>query len=116
MLDLRTARGDTVERRYLTEVVLRSGDRQWRGRLRTGPGAARSLRAMRVILPEWLRGAANDRERKNLVRDLALRLCRREQLDADFAAFRMLSEADDPKSLCPKLIRDWISPKTSIRV
>ncbi|MAV54976.1 MAG: hypothetical protein CMJ28_03360 [Phycisphaerae bacterium] len=116
MLDLRTARGDTVERRYLTEVVLRSGDRQWRGRLRTGPGAARSLRAMRVILPEWLRGAANDRERKNLVRDLALRLCRREQLDADLAAFRMLSEADDPKSLCPKLIRDWISPKTSIRV
>ena len=116
LLDAHTARGDSVERRYLTEVVVRLGDRQWRGRLRTGPGAARALRAMRFLVPEWLRGTASDRERKVLVRELALRLCRREQLDADLSAFRMLAEVDDPRSLPPSLIRDWIRPNASIHV
>ena len=63
LLDVHSARGDFVERRYLTEIVVRFGDRQWRGRLRTGPGAARSLRAMRFLAPEWLRGTATDREK-----------------------------------------------------
>ena len=116
LLDVHSARGDSVERRYLTEIVVRFGDRQWRGRLRTGPGAARSLRAMRFLAPEWLRGTATDRERKVLVRELALRLCRREQLDADLSAFRMLAEVDDPRTLSPGLIRDWIRPNASIRV
>ena len=71
---------------------------------------------MRFLAPEWLRGTASDRERKVLVRELALRLCRREQLDADLSAFRMLAEVDDPRSLSPDLIRDWISPNASIRV
>lgn len=116
LLDVHSARGDSVERRYLTEVVVRFGGRQWRGRLRTGPGAARTLRAMRFLAPEWLRGTASDRERKVLVRELALRLCRREQLDADLSAFRMLAEVDDPRTLSPGLIRDWIRSNASIRV
>ena len=57
LLDVHSARGDSVERRYLTEIVVRFGDRQWRGRLRTGP--ARPGRLPRCVF--WLRSGSEAR-------------------------------------------------------
>ncbi len=61
-LNVKQARGDRVERRYLTRLELIAFSRRYRADIRTSDWPARLARASRFLLPHRWRGMRRDRE------------------------------------------------------
>jgi len=70
MHNIKAARGDEVERRYLTRIDLTGFGYRVRADLRSSDWPARLARAARYVIPASWRGTRLDRERRDYVIDL----------------------------------------------
>lgn len=66
-LNVKRARGDRIERRYLTRIELIAFKRRFRLDLRTSDWLARVAKASRAALPHAWRGSRRDRELRNFM-------------------------------------------------
>ena len=66
-LGVRTARGDEVERRYLSRIDLTLGHRRWLVDFRTSDWPARVLRLVRSLVPQAWRVSPEARRRQEVV-------------------------------------------------
>jgi len=64
-LEIRTARGDRIERRYLNRVELKAFGRRFRLDFRASDWPARLVRALRGLVPIAARGSPEDRQRRD---------------------------------------------------
>jgi hypothetical protein len=72
-LNVKVARGDRVERRFLTRLELIAWQRRYRLDVRTGDWPAFILRAIRRVVPQNWRGSTRERKIKQRVMELANR-------------------------------------------
>lgn len=72
-LNVKRARGDRIERRYLTRMELIAFNRRYRLDLRTSDWLARVAKASRLILPHSWRGSGRDRELRRFMIDFVQR-------------------------------------------
>lgn len=72
-LNIKHARGDRIERRYLTRLDLVIFDRRFRADVRTSDWPARLARAVRLILPRAWRGTRRERAVRAFMLDLVQR-------------------------------------------
>jgi Pyruvate/2-oxoacid:ferredoxin oxidoreductase gamma subunit len=72
-LNVKRARGDCMERRYLTRMELIAFNRRYRLDLRTSDWLARVAKASRLVLPHAWRGSRRDRELRQYMIDFIQR-------------------------------------------
>lgn len=72
-LNVKQARGDRVERRYLTRLEVIAFRRRFRADIRTSDWPARMAKASRFLLPHRVRGTRRDREVRDFMIDLVQR-------------------------------------------
>lgn len=75
-LNVKPARGDQIERRYLTRVELIAFGRRMRADVRTSDWPARVARMARALLPEAWRGTLRERELRTFIVDLVQQAAR----------------------------------------
>lgn len=73
-LNVKHARGDTVERRYLTRIELTGFRRRLRADVRSSDWPARAIASLRRLVPNRLRGSRSERERREFMIDLIVRI------------------------------------------
>ncbi|MBX3356183.1 MAG: hypothetical protein KF724_10870 [Phycisphaeraceae bacterium] len=74
-LEIRTSRGDRIERRYLNRVELTAFGRRFRLDFRSSDWPARLVRSLRGLVPMAARGAPEDRQRRDVFVALLERAC-----------------------------------------
>jgi indolepyruvate ferredoxin oxidoreductase len=72
-LNVKPARGDHVERRYLTRLELIAFQRRYRADVRTSDWPTRVARAVRLVAPSRWRGTRREREIRSYVMDFVQR-------------------------------------------
>lgn len=73
-LEIRTARGDRIERRYLNRVEARAFGRRFRLDFRSSDWPARIARSLRGLVPIGARGSPEDRQRRDALVGLLERI------------------------------------------
>ncbi|NNM26057.1 MAG: hypothetical protein HKO59_08745, partial [Phycisphaerales bacterium] len=86
MLNIKRARADEMERRYLTRFELRTGMRRYQLDLRTSDWPARLLSSLRRIVPESWRGSRRERELRSSMIGLVQRVTA--NASADYERFQ----------------------------
>lgn len=74
-LEIRTARGDRIERRYLNRIELAAFGRRFRLDFRSSDWPARLVRSLRGWVPIAARGSPEDRQRRDAFVGLLERAC-----------------------------------------
>lgn len=74
-LEIRLARGDRIERRYLNRVEATAFGRRFRLDFRSSDWPARLVRSLRGLVPVAARGAPEDRQRRDALVGLLDRVC-----------------------------------------
>lgn len=74
-LEIRTSRGDRIERRYLNRIDLTAFGRRFRLDFRSSDWPARLMRSLRGLVPIAARGSPEDRQRRDVLVGLLERAC-----------------------------------------
>jgi hypothetical protein len=89
-LNVKEARGDHIERRYLTRIDALVYGRRLRADVRTSDWPARLLAATRRLIPQKWRGSARERELRQYVMDVVRRATAGAESDYDLWAEAMI--------------------------
>jgi len=92
-LEIRLARGDRIERRYLNRIEATAFGRRFRLDFRSSDWPARLMRSLRGLVPVGARGSPEDRQRRDALVGLLDRACSEPQLASHWASvLRQLHE------------------------
>jgi hypothetical protein len=73
-MNVKMARGDRIERRYLTRLELIAFNRRFRADVRTSDWPARAVAMMRRVVPYRFRGSRRERELRDYIIDFIRRV------------------------------------------